>query len=131
MFESVLFPAPFSPRSACTSPSAASKSTPSLATAPGNRFVIPRSETADRGNGGFRGAAGSSSGANLTRWAPLHALDEPAHRVEVLHGEPLALGHPELSLLVVERPGELIERALHDRLLLGEDRGLRLRAHLG
>ncbi len=46
MFESVDLPAPFSPSSACTSPSAASKSTPSLATTPGNRFVIPRSATA-------------------------------------------------------------------------------------
>ena len=46
MFESVLLPAPFSPSSACTSPTAASKSTPSLATTPGNRFVIPRIATA-------------------------------------------------------------------------------------
>ena len=46
MFESVLLPAPFSPSSACTSPSAASKSTPSFATTPGNRFVIPRRATA-------------------------------------------------------------------------------------
>ena len=35
MFESVDLPAPFSPSSACTSPSAASKSTPSFATTPG------------------------------------------------------------------------------------------------
>src|SRR4051812_41211021 len=46
MFESVLLPAPFSPSSACTSPAAASKSTWSFATTPGNRFVIPRIETA-------------------------------------------------------------------------------------
>ena len=46
MFESVLFPAPFSPSSACTSPTAASKSTASFATTPGNRFVIPRIATA-------------------------------------------------------------------------------------
>src|SRR5688572_4939302 len=44
MFESVLFPAPFSPSSACTSPTAASKSTPSLATTPGNRFRSDEAE---------------------------------------------------------------------------------------
>ena len=49
MFESVLLPAPFSPSSACTSPSAASKSTPSFATTAGNRFVIPRRRTAALG----------------------------------------------------------------------------------
>src|SRR6187200_465158 len=43
MFISVDFPAPFSPRSACTSPLRSSKSTPSFATTPGNRFVIPLS----------------------------------------------------------------------------------------
>src|ERR1041385_4728934 len=34
-------PAPFSPRSACTSPRCRSKSTLSSATTPGNRFVMP------------------------------------------------------------------------------------------
>ena len=48
MFESVLLPAPFSPRSACTSPSSASNWTPSFATTPGNRFVIPRHAIAGR-----------------------------------------------------------------------------------
>src|SRR4029453_12518476 len=43
MFMSVDLPAPFSPRRACTSPGASSKSTPSFATTPGNRLVIPRS----------------------------------------------------------------------------------------
>src|SRR5947199_3190898 len=42
MFISVDFPAPFSPRSACTSPRRRSKSTWSLATMPGKRLVIPR-----------------------------------------------------------------------------------------
>ena len=46
MFDSVLLPAPFSPSSACTSPARASKSTPSFATTPGKRFVIPRIATA-------------------------------------------------------------------------------------
>src|SRR4249920_1529772 len=43
MFISVDLPAPFSPSSACTSPSSSSKSTWSLARTPGNCFVIPRS----------------------------------------------------------------------------------------
>src|SRR5829696_6115243 len=43
MFISVDLPAPFSPRSACTSPLRRSKSTPSLATTPGKRLVIPLS----------------------------------------------------------------------------------------
>ena len=42
----VVFPAPFSPRRACTSPSATSNVTSSFATMPGNRFVIPRIATA-------------------------------------------------------------------------------------
>src|SRR3954452_19155290 len=43
MFMSVDLPAPFSPRSAWTSPGRRSKSMWSFATMPGNRFVIPRS----------------------------------------------------------------------------------------
>ena len=39
---SVLLPAPFSPNSVCTSPARTSKSTRSLATTPGKRFVMPR-----------------------------------------------------------------------------------------
>ena len=46
MFESVVFPAPFSPRSACTSPTPASKVTSSFASTPGNCFVMPRMRTA-------------------------------------------------------------------------------------
>src|SRR6478672_5665703 len=45
MFMSVDFPAPFSPRSACTSPWRRSKSTRSLASTPGKRLVIPRSSS--------------------------------------------------------------------------------------
>ena len=41
MFISVDLPAPFSPSSACTSPLRRSRSTWSLATTPGNRFVMP------------------------------------------------------------------------------------------
>src|SRR5580704_2452612 len=40
IFISVDLPAPFSPTSACTSPAATSKDTPSSARTPGNDFVI-------------------------------------------------------------------------------------------
>ena len=43
-----------------------------------------------------------------------HAFDEPVHRVELLEGQPLPLGDTELALLVVERTGELVERALDE-----------------
>src|SRR5437867_7427036 len=126
MFESVDLPAPFSPSSACTSPSAASKSTPSFATTPGNRFVIPRSLTAAgmRGVGGGS-ARGSPRSSRLALRAPDDALDEPVHRVEILHAELLALRHAQLPLLVVERPGELVEGAVDQRRT--RRRNLRLR----
>src|SRR5262245_37299891 len=125
MFESVLLPAPFSPRSACTSPSSASKSTRSLARTPGNRFVIPRHAIAGRasrpaeatvcpavgsiGLGPWRGSAPRRSPADvlLALRAPDDALHEPVHRVEVgqdLEGR--ALRDLQLPALVVERPGE-------------------------
>src|SRR5689334_20776688 len=42
MFISVDLPAPFSPRSACTSPRRTSNDTSSLATTPGNSLRMPR-----------------------------------------------------------------------------------------
>src|SRR5437868_454349 len=132
MFESVLLPAPFSPRSACTSPAAASKSTRSFATTPGNRFVIPRIETA--GGGGAPSAPLRSSSVvtaiALALRAADHALHEPVHRVQLLHRHPLALLDAELPLLVVERTLELVERAVLDSAHLLRDRRLRLLAHL-
>src|SRR5207244_6669540 len=105
MFESVLLPAPFSPRSACTSPAAASKSTRSFATTPGNRFVIPRIDTA--GGGGAPSAPLRSAllptcvtpRAGLALRAADHALHEPVHRIQLLHGHLLALGDAQLPLL--------------------------------
>src|SRR3954453_10938123 len=100
MCERGLLPAPFSPSSACTSPAPASKSTPSFATTPGNRFVMPRSATAAPS-----GAAVADPCA-VVRAVPLpipsrrngsalgpafDALAEPVHRVQVLHGQLLAL----------------------------------------
>src|SRR3954447_13539637 len=137
MFESVVLPAPFSPSSACTSPAAASKSTPSLATTPGKRFVIPSSLTAgavlafscmSRRTGRARGARPVRG--QLALGAADHAFDQPVHRVQVLHAQPLALLDAQLALLVVERAGELEELAAHERLLLRCDLALRLRRYL-
>src|SRR6185312_15338917 len=117
MFESVDLPAPFSPSRACTSPSAASKSTPSFATTPGNRFVMFRSSTA--GAMGIRGRGRSPARmSHLALRASDDALDEPVHGVEVLDGQPLALLHPQLAALVVERTLELVPLAALDLGLL-------------
>src|SRR5215210_3158388 len=130
MFESVVFPAPFSPRRACTSPWAASKSTPSLATTAGNRFVMPRRATAAGMAETDGGEACTSPPILLALGAADHALDEPVHRVEILDRHALPLGDAQLALLVVERAGELVERPVDQGLLLLRDRSLRLRADL-
>src|SRR4051794_2358073 len=127
MFESVVLPAPFSPRSAWTSPAAASKSTSSFATTAGKRLVIPRSATA---GGGGEACASPPSGESALG-ATDHAFDEPVHGVQVLDREALSLLHAELALLVVERTGELVEAALQQSTSLGGDHALRLRRHLG
>src|ERR671929_221672 len=121
MLDSVVFPAPFSPSSACTSPSAASKSMWSFATTAGNRLVIPRSAIA-----GVEGGAEAPPSALSALGATDDALDEPVHRVQVLDGHALALRDAQLALLVVQRPGELVERALDERGALLCDRRLRL-----
>src|SRR5262249_4646272 len=130
MFESVLLLAPFSPSRAWTSPSAASKSTPSFATTAGNRFVIPRSCTA--APVGTAVPVASLIGAvvcwrALSLRAALDSLDEPVDRVQVLHRQALALLPAQLAALVVERATDLVERAVLQRDLLRLDRGLRLR----
>src|SRR5262249_33729362 len=140
MFESVVLPAPFSPSSACTSPAAASNVTPSFATTPGKRFVIPAMRTAGGGEAPgtsaplpFIALAGARSATGLRRRAPrdrpLHTVDEPLHRVQVgQHLEPLARRDLQLAALVVQRPLELVELPRLDRLLLRRDQLLRLRA---
>src|SRR5438034_9216680 len=135
MFESVLLPAPFSPSSACTSPSAASESTRAFASTPGKRFVIPWSATAAREGAAVAVVFVSSTIQpaalpRLSLGASDHALHEPVHRIEVLHRQLLALRDPELAALVVERAGELVERAVDERLPLGGDLRLGGRAHL-
>src|SRR5690242_1342412 len=92
MLDSVVLPAPFSPSSACTSPGAASKSTSSLATTAGNRFVIPRSATAGGG-----GEACASPPGRSALGATDHALDEPVHCIQVLDRELLPLLDTELA----------------------------------
>src|SRR5215213_6786610 len=130
MFESVLLPAPFSPSSACTSPSAASNSTPSFATTAGNRFVIPWRVTAGIGVAPARRSRSSPGACALTLGAAFDPSDEPVHRVELLHGQALALLHAELAALVVQRDLEIVERHAPDRLRLRGDRLLRRRADL-
>src|SRR5207247_8419450 len=127
MFESVLLPAPFSPSRACTSPTAASKSTRSFASTPGKRFVIPRSATAARG--GAAVACTTVSSAALTLWTADDSLDQPVHRVPLLDRHHVALRYAELATLVVERAGQRSERAGDHGGLLRRDRGLRLRRH--
>src|SRR5918912_429238 len=117
MFESVVLPAPFSPSSACTSPTAASKATRSFASTPGKRFVMPRSSTAAAlAAGGASGGARNSprtaqKPTSLALGAPDDALHEPVHRVQVLDRQALPLLHAQLALLVVQRPSELVELA--------------------
>src|SRR5581483_4458077 len=146
MFESVLFPAPFSPSSACTSPAAASKSTASFASTPGKRFVIPRIETAGEAPGvpaplTSRSVLGACCPTRLAgrldvRDGADHALDEPLHRVQGVDPglrvrvEALPLRDPDLAGLVGDRPAEGMELARDDLRALLRDRRLRLRRDL-
>src|SRR6188508_1633101 len=129
MFESVVLPAPFSPRSACTSPSTASKLTSSFATTPGKRFDIPTMRTAGGREAPTEPAPLTSRalpGSPPTRLArrlgcrdlPDHPLREPLHRVQVRKDlERLTFRYDQLARLVVQRPGEDVELARDDRLL--------------
>src|SRR5581483_4951533 len=148
MFESVLFPAPFSPSSACTSPAAASKSTASFARTPGKRFVIDRIATAAPCGAAVAGPASAVmrftsrrrrrklAGRLDVRDGPDHAPDEPLHRVERVDPglrarvEALALLDAQLAGLVVDRAAEGVELARDDLRPLLRDRRLRLRRDL-
>src|SRR5438105_7674249 len=138
MFESVVFPAPFSPSSACTSPAAASKSTSSLATTPGKRLVIPRSETAGTGEAPVVPAplsavslrSGEPASANgLARRAADDPLGEPVHRVQILDREAMAGRNDRLALLVEQRAPELVELARDQSRLFRRRRRLRGPGH--
>src|SRR2546430_6374560 len=99
MFDSVVLPAPFSPRRAWTFPFAASKSTRSFATTAGNRFVIPRNATAAGMVEGLGGEASPPPPTESALSAADHASDEPVHRVEVLDRQALAFRNTQLALL--------------------------------
>src|ERR1700693_2470513 len=120
MLASVDLPAPFSPRSAWTSPSRASKSTESLAKTPGKRLVIERMATA--------GDAPAVALFMLVRCRRLpgpladDGLDEPVHRQDLVARELGAESHLHRARLVGQRPGELIEGDIDQRLLLRVDR---------
>src|SRR5438552_18776989 len=140
MFDSVLFPAPFSPSSACTSPAAASKSTESFASTPGKRFVMPRIETAgETPEAPASLPAGTEIGARCPTglgWrdfgdGPDYSLHQRLDGVQVLDGEPLAGWDHQLAALVIEGACELEELAALDRLLPGQDRRFRLRGDPG
>src|SRR2546421_7782529 len=101
MLDRVVLPAPFSPRRACTSPAAASKSTRSFATTAGNRFVIPRKATA----GGMVGRSGREAWTSPPTESALgpaeHAFDEPGPPVKVPDRQALSFWNTHVALLVV------------------------------
>src|SRR5438309_9403741 len=146
--QSVVLPAPFSPRSAWTSPGMTSSVTRSLATTPGNRFVTPRAATAgvdpavavgvgprESGTDDSDGiASGPSVTARLALRAADHALDEPVQRELaqrrrirlVVVGQRLARRQSDRSVLLHERTLERIERPGLDLTLAPHDRCARL-----
>src|SRR5437879_11501551 len=110
MLDRVVLPAPFSPRRACTSPAAASKSTRSFATTAGYRFVIPRKATAGGMVGGSGGEAWTSPPTESALGAADHAFDEPVHRVEGLDRQALPRRNAPPALLAVERIRRRVQR---------------------
>src|SRR5438093_12401743 len=116
MFISVDLPAPFSPSRACTSPRRRSKSTSSLASTPGNRFVMPRSSRT-------AGASMRSDSMRLETTSGAEApLDDPVSAVLLLDGG-RDLDLPGDDLLLEHRDlGEdlLPQRALELRADLAE-----------
>src|SRR6478735_2947448 len=114
MFMSVDLPAPFSPSSACTSPRRTSRSTLSLATIPGNRFVMPRSSR----TGGSSAIRGDSMGVGrLTSTVRSRRNEE---------GAPLGAPSVKRMRCGLQRGGRL-DLALDDQLLdpvhLRDERG--------
>src|SRR3954467_8508088 len=131
MFESVDLPAPFSPSSACTSPSAASKWTPSFGTTPGNGLVMSRSSTAAAIEKGRTGPEPRPPVTRSALRAPDDALHEVAHRHQVAVRRLVARLDLQLALLVVDRAAELVPLAALDLLLLRSDQRLRLGGDAG
>src|SRR5579859_389906 len=119
MLASVDLPAPFSPRRAWISPSWASRSTESLARTPGNRFVIERMATA----GTAPAVTSVSTAVSALGNRSDNALDEPHHAQYVAQAQLGPGRHLDRAGLVLQGPGELVEAAVLQSLLLGVDRG--------
>src|SRR4051794_39408452 len=139
MFISVDFPAPFSPRSACTSPRRRSKSTWSFATIPGKRLVMPRSSRTGASAAAMRGdsmAPRTRGGREPPR--PRDELDRgrdvldlPGRDLlldlldlvdECLRDLRVDLADPDAAGPDAERRvGAALERALHDLVDRGVD----------
>src|SRR6266571_1013388 len=117
MLASVDLPTPFSPSSACTSPSRASKSTASLARTPGKRLVMERMVIVGTGPVVTR-AMFCVFMPSAALGVADHALDEPVHGEDLVKRELGAVGHMHLSRLVLDRSGELVEGAVDQGLLL-------------
>src|SRR5690349_5146606 len=141
MFVSVLLPAPFSPRSACTSPRLRSKSTWSLARTPGNDFTMPRASMAGGRSAGVdgvivgvgkrRGPRAAARGPRPPRLAAAQGgerdrdvLVPPVHADRALRARGSGRELVEVGLLqllagreqllagvVLDRPGEDVEPA--------------------
>src|SRR5438093_1018816 len=116
IFISVDFPAPFSPSSAWTSPRLRSKSTWSLASTPGNRFVMPRSSrTGAASIGGDAMRREMTSGAEAPLVDPVSAdvlrdggrdLDLPGDDLLPQYGD---LGEDLLAELALQLRADLAE----------------------
>src|SRR6266550_7455370 len=98
MLISVDLPAPFSPRRACTSPRRRSKSMWSLASTPGNCFVIPRSSR----------TGGSSTRRLNNRAGPRARSAEPLRQVLPDRRRRLQLALDDLCL----QRGDLLQPGL-------------------
>src|SRR5215207_2342101 len=94
--DSVVLPAPFSPRSAWTSPRRSSSSTSTRAGTPSKLFVMWRATTA--GSAACPPAAFPGSALDAG-----HTLDGPVDEVRLLGVERLAVGQPLRSRVVDDR----------------------------
>src|SRR5437867_317507 len=126
---SVDLPAPFSPRTVCTSPGSRSKSTPASAVTWSNRFVMPwssRRRVSDKVSAlcGRRGAPGGRPVGVSAFLAADDSLDEPRPAVQQERLRQLLPGlDAQLAPAVVDRAPEGGPARFHLRLHL-RDRSL-------